>query len=75
MAETLTLEEMAQRYDGEWLMIAYTELDDNMIVVRGEVLAHSKSQGDVYDALPIAKGRAVAFEYVGNVPEGFFVMV
>ena len=75
MAETLTLEEMAQRYDGEWLMIAYTELDDNMIVVRGEVLAHSKSQGDVYDALPIAKGRAVAFEYVGNVPEGFVVMV
>jgi hypothetical protein len=33
MAESLTLEEMAKRYDGEWLMIAYTELDHNMIVV------------------------------------------
>ena len=75
MDENLTLEEMAKRYDGEWLMIAYTELDNNMIVVRGEVLAHSKNQGDVYDALPIAKGRAVAFEYVGNVPEEFVVMV
>ena len=40
MGKNLTLDEMANRYDGEWLMIAYTELDDNMIVVRGEVLAH-----------------------------------
>ena len=71
MGENLTLDEMAKRYDGEWLMIAYTELDDNMIVVRGEVLAHSRNQGEVYDALPIAKGRAVLFEYMGNVPEGF----
>ncbi len=39
-----------------------------MVVVRGEVVAHSPDQGVVYDALPLAKGRAVAFEYVGQVP-------
>jgi hypothetical protein len=45
------------------------------VVVRGEVLAHSPDQGVVYDALPLAKGRAVAFEYVGQVPADFAVML
>jgi hypothetical protein len=75
MAEILTLEEMARRYDGEWLLIAYTELDEDLNVLRGEVLAHSSSQEEVYRALPLAKGKAVAFEYVGKVPEGLAFMV
>jgi hypothetical protein len=75
MAEILTLDEMARRYDGEWLLIAYTELDENMVVIRGEVLAHNPDQGKLYEALPLAKGRAVAFECVGQVPEDFAVML
>jgi hypothetical protein len=75
MENILTLQEMSDRYNNEWLLIAYTELDENMIVVRGEVLAHSPNQGDVYEALPIAKGRNVAFEYVGTVPTDFAVML
>jgi hypothetical protein len=68
MSDILTLEEMQQRYDGEWLLIAYTELDDDLNVIRGEVLAHSPNQAEVYEALPLAKGKAVAFEYVGQTP-------
>ena len=75
MSSILTLQEMCDRYNGEWLLVAYTELDENMIVVRGEVLAHSPNQSDVYEALPIAKGRDVAFEYVGTVPADFAVML
>jgi hypothetical protein len=75
VAEILTLEEMAKRYDSEWLLIAYTELDDNLNVVRGEVLAHAPNQEEVYQALPLAKGKAVAFEYVGKVPDGLAFMV
>jgi hypothetical protein len=75
MADILTLEEMGRRYDGEWLLVAYSELDENMVVVRGEVLAHSRDQGEVYEALSLARGRAVAFEYVGKVPEDFAVML
>ncbi|WP_019499378.1 hypothetical protein [Pseudanabaena sp. PCC 6802] len=75
MAEILTLEEMAKHYDGEWLLIAYTELDEDLNVVRGEVLAHSSSQEEIYQALPLAKGKAVAFEYVGRVPDDLAFMV
>ena len=68
MAEILSFEEIQRRYDGEWLIIAYTELNDEMAVVSGEVLAHSPDETTIYQALPIARGRDVAIEYVGEIP-------
>jgi hypothetical protein len=70
MANILTLDEMLDRYDGEWVMIAYTETDpETLEVLRGEVLAHSLNAQDVYAAMPIAQGRGVAFEFFGHIPE------
>ena len=64
---------MESRYAGEWLLIAYTELDKEMKVVRGEVLAHSPNRDDIYRALLSAKGRKVAVEYAGVIPEDLAV--
>jgi hypothetical protein len=70
MAEVLTLEEMRRRYDGEWVMIAYTETDpETYEVLRGQVLAHSLDSQEVYAAMDLAQGRGVAFEFFGRVPE------
>jgi hypothetical protein len=33
------------------------------------------NQEEIYQALPLAKGKAVAFEYVGKVPDGLAFMV
>jgi hypothetical protein len=73
MAEVLSIQEMQSRYAGEWLLIAYTELDREMEVVRGEVLAHSPNREDIYHALLSAKGRKVAVEYAGVIPEDLAV--
>jgi hypothetical protein len=63
MAEILTLDQIRQRYDGEWVMIAYTETNaETHEVMRGEVLAHSPDAQEVYDAMGLAQGRGVAFE-------------
>jgi hypothetical protein len=70
MLEVLTLEQIRQQYDGEWVMIAYTETDpETYEVIRGKVLAHSKDAQDVYDAIDRAEGQGVAFEFFGHVPE------
>jgi hypothetical protein len=70
MAEILTLNEIRHRYNGEWVMIAYTETDpETLEVIRGEVLAHSPNPQDVYDAMALANGRGVAFEFFGQIPE------
>lgn len=75
MAEILTLQEMSQRYDGEWLLIAYTEIDEDFNVIRGEVLAHSPNQAEIYQALSDRGNRAVAIEYVGQVPKDLAFML
>jgi len=57
------------------LLIAYTELDDRMNVTRGEVLAHSPNRDEVYRKLLSMKGKAVAVEYTGTVPEDLAVVL
>lgn len=69
MGEILTLSEMRDRYPDEWLLIAYEELDDDLVVVRGEVVAHSLDRDEVYRQLGNFKGQSLAIEYFGEVSE------
>jgi hypothetical protein len=75
MSQVLTFEEMKQQYHDEWLLIAYTEIDENLKVVRGEVLTHSPHAAEVYHALPRYKDRAVALEYMGEIPSDMVIML
>lgn len=50
--------------------IHYLEMDEDLQVVRGEVLAHSKEQEDIYQAIEKVGQQPLAIEYVGEVPEG-----
>ena len=75
MGEILSIEEMRDQYFGEWLLIAYTELDDEMNVIHGEMLAHSPDRDEIYRNLLSMKGKAVAVEYVGTIPEDLAVVL
>jgi hypothetical protein len=69
MSEVITFEEMQHRYDGEWLLIAPEEIDEDLQVIKGEVLAHSPLQEDIYQVLTSISEQPLAIEYVGQVPE------
>ncbi len=69
MPEIMTFAEIAQSYDGQWVLIAYTETDENLQVVKGKVIAHSADKEDVYQALANADEQPLAIEYMGQVPE------
>jgi hypothetical protein len=75
MAEILSFEEMKKRYYGEWLLIAYTEVDEDMNVLKGEVIAHSPDRDEVYKAIASRGGKAVAIEYVGEIPSDYAVIL
>lgn len=75
MTEILSFEEMKKRYYGEWLLIAYTEVDQDMNVLKGEVLAHSPERDEVYNVIASRRGKAVAIEYVGDLPSDYAVML
>jgi hypothetical protein len=69
MPELLSYDEIRQRYDGQWVIIAHTELDENLEVISGEVLAHSPEETEIYKFLPVSRGRDVSIEYIGKIPE------
>ena len=75
MAETITFQQMKERYPDQWLLVACAETDDDMNLVRGEVLAHSGSRDEVYRCLLGVAGKNLAIEYTGDIPEDLAVML
>lgn len=66
MPEILSYAEIQQRYDGEWVLIAYQSLDENLKPIAG---AHSIERDEVYAALGRRGKQGVAIECFVKVPE------
>jgi hypothetical protein len=76
VSETLSFDAIQNRYPNEWVLIAYTELDENLKAIAGEVLIHSPERDVVYEALLTStEGRSVAIEYMGTPPENWALML
>lgn len=74
--EVLTIEEIRSRYPREWVLIADTESDEQLNVVRGEVLAHSPERDEIDKALMIfVSVKSIAIEYTGPIPQDYTVLL
>ncbi len=71
--KSLTLAEIYQQYPNQWVLIVDPELDDNLEVIRGEVVACAGDRDDLYDQLYLRNGKSSAIEYTGST-EGDFVI-
>ena len=71
----LSMDEIAKRYPNQWVLIAYTELDEDLNVVRGEVLAHNPDYDQLYGQSLPREGKAVAIEYTGTIPDDLAVLL
>ena len=69
MSPIMTFEEIQRNYDGKWVLIAYTETDENLQVIKGEIIAHSLNKEEIYQAFESAQDRPLAIEYMDQVPE------
>jgi hypothetical protein len=69
MSEIMSFDDIQRRYDGEWVLIAYTEVDRDLKPIAGEVIAHSSDRDTVYEALPLGRGRDIAIECFVKTPE------
>ncbi|NET89562.1 MAG: hypothetical protein F6K45_15975 [Kamptonema sp. SIO1D9] len=69
MSEIISFAEMQHRYDGEWLLIAPKEVNEELQVIKGEVLVHSPNRDEVYKALETLEEQPLAIEYVGQIPK------
>ena len=73
--EILTLEEIQKRYPRQWVLIVEPELDEDLNVIRGKVLANSPDQDEAYSKLSLRNGKPIAIEYTGPVSDDIVVML
>ena len=74
-AQILTLEEIIRYYPDQWVLIADPELDEDLEVIRGEVLAHSPDRDELYNQLGLRQGRSFAIEYTGSTADDVVVLI
>jgi hypothetical protein len=51
------------------VLIAFTELDAELKVVQGEVIAHSPSKQEIYQKLLQLENERIAIEFTGEMPK------
>lgn len=73
----LTMEEIREQYAGEWVLIECIELDEDLQVVRGRVLAHSFNDEEILQKFLELRDQQIpiALEYLGQIPEDVIVIV
>jgi hypothetical protein len=66
----MTLEEIKQQYPNQWVLIEFTQLDDELRVVDGEVIAHSPSRHEIDNQLATLRNEKIAVEFTGEGDTG-----
>ena len=66
----LSLSEIKDEFDSEWVLVGDPETDENFNVIKGAVLWHSKDRDEVYRKAREISPKYSAFLYTGKTPEG-----
>jgi hypothetical protein len=75
MDEILTLAEIRKQFDDEWVLIEDPELDENLEVVRGKVIFHSKDRDEVYRKDMELRPGSAAYLFTGKMPEDTVIVI
>lgn len=67
---TMTLEQIKQQYPDQWVLIEFTQLDDELRVLDGDVIAHSQSRLEIEKELATLRNEKIAVEFTGEGDSG-----
>jgi hypothetical protein len=72
MDEVLTMAEIEDRFDGEWVLIDEPETNEYQEVLSGRLRFHSSDRDEVDRAMLALRSRRFAVLYIGEmaIPEG-----
>jgi hypothetical protein len=68
MNEIMTLAEIEERLDSEWVLIEDPEVDKQFRVIRGRVVWHSKDRDEVDRKLLELRPKSPIILYTGQMP-------
>ena len=75
MDNEMTLEEIESQFDSEWVLIEDPNTDEDLKVLGGRVLHHSKDRDEVYRKAVSLRPKRSALIYTGEIPEDTAVVL
>jgi hypothetical protein len=69
MNEIMSLVEIHEKFDSEWILVEDPETTESLEVAKGKVLWHSKNRDEVYRKARELSPKSSAILYTGNIPE------
>ena len=75
MDDVLTIEEIHERFDSEWVLLEDPVTTKSLEIKAGRVLCHSKDRAEVWRRAVKLRPKRSAVIYAGRVPEttGFWL--
>lgn len=70
MDEVMTIEEINERFNSEWVLVEDPVTNDRLEVLSGKVLYHSKDRDEFDRKARTFCGKRFAVLYTGEIPEG-----
>jgi hypothetical protein len=71
MDEIMTIEQINERFDSEWVLVDEPQTDEKLKVLGGRVRFHSKDRNEVYNQVTeLAIPRRFSVLYTGKIPPG-----
>ena len=75
MAREMTIEEIESQFDSEWVLIENPTTDEELNVLGGKVLHHSKDRDEVYRRAVSLRPKRSAVVYTGEISEDTAVVL
>jgi len=75
MERVMTIGEIESEFDSEWVLVEEPETNEQLEVLKGKVLHHSKDRDEVYRKAVNLRPKRSAILYTGSIPEGTVVVL
>ena len=75
MNQIMTLAEVNDQFDSEWVLFGDQEENEHHEVLKGMVLWHSKDRDEVYRKLLEIRPKRAATHYTGTIPDDVAIVL
>ena len=75
MEKVMTNAEIESEFDSEWVLVIEPETNEQLEVVKGKVVHHSKDRDEVYRKAIAVRPKRFTILYTGEIPEGSEVVL
>lgn len=68
MDKVMTIQEIEDRFDDEWVLVANPQTDDALHILSGQVVCHSRDRDEVYQKAIELRPHRFAVFFNGELP-------